>query len=153
MAINKSPSMAATMLWGMLLMALCFWMYAIAVALMRVRAIMLSASRTPNGCANQGGARMNWNSAADFWAMGGYALYVWASFGARLLAMVVEPFLVRQRQNQLTTLRRQVLGEKLERNWGKRWKNAPRSSAPGWQPWVLLPRWYSMPSTAISPCT
>ena len=39
-AINKSPSMAATMLWGMLLMALCFWMYAIAVALMRVRAIM-----------------------------------------------------------------------------------------------------------------
>lgn len=40
-AINKSPSMAATMLWGMLLMALCFWMYAIAVALMRVRAIML----------------------------------------------------------------------------------------------------------------
>ena len=25
---------------------------------------------------------MNWNSAADFWAMGGYALYVWASFGA-----------------------------------------------------------------------
>lgn len=40
-SINKSPSMAATMLWGMLLMALCFWMYSIAVALMRVRAIML----------------------------------------------------------------------------------------------------------------
>ena len=59
---------------------------------------------------------MNWNSAADFWAMGGYALYVWASFGACLLAMVVEPFQVRQRQkNQLTTLHRQVLAEKLER--------------------------------------
>lgn len=40
-SINKSPSMAATMLWGMLLMALCFWMYSIAVSLMRVRAIML----------------------------------------------------------------------------------------------------------------
>lgn len=40
-SINKSPSMAATMLLGMLLMALCFWMYSIAVSLMRVRAIML----------------------------------------------------------------------------------------------------------------
>jgi heme exporter protein C len=33
--------MAQTMLWGMLIMALCFWMYSIAVALMRVRAIIL----------------------------------------------------------------------------------------------------------------
>ena len=40
-SINKAPSMAHTMLWGMLLMALCFWMYAIAVALVRVRAIIL----------------------------------------------------------------------------------------------------------------
>ena len=29
------------MLWGMLIMALAFWMYSIAVALMRVRAIIL----------------------------------------------------------------------------------------------------------------
>jgi heme exporter protein C len=40
-SLTKSPSMAQTMLWGMLLMALCFWMYSIAVALMRVRAIIL----------------------------------------------------------------------------------------------------------------
>jgi len=40
-SMNKSPSMAATMLWGMLLMALCFWMYSIAMALTRVRAIIL----------------------------------------------------------------------------------------------------------------
>jgi heme exporter protein C len=40
-SLNKSPSMALTMLWGMLLMALCIWMYSIAVALQRVRAIML----------------------------------------------------------------------------------------------------------------
>ncbi len=40
-AIGKSPSMAITMLWGMLLMALCLWMYSIAVALTRVRAIIL----------------------------------------------------------------------------------------------------------------
>lgn len=40
-SLNKAPSMASTMLWGMLLMALCMWMYSIAVALMRVRAIIL----------------------------------------------------------------------------------------------------------------
>ena len=40
-SINKAPAMAHTMLWGMLLVALCFWMYAIAIALMRVRAIIL----------------------------------------------------------------------------------------------------------------
>lgn len=38
-------SMAVTMLWGMLLMALCFWMYSIAVALARVRTIMLERER------------------------------------------------------------------------------------------------------------
>jgi heme exporter protein C len=29
------------MLWGMLLMALCFWMYSVAMTLKRVRAIIL----------------------------------------------------------------------------------------------------------------
>jgi heme exporter protein C len=43
--LNKAPSMAQTMLWGMLLMALAFWMYSIAVALMRVRAIILERER------------------------------------------------------------------------------------------------------------
>ena len=40
-SINKSPAMVTTMLWGMLLMALCLWMYSIAMALTRVRAIIL----------------------------------------------------------------------------------------------------------------
>jgi heme exporter protein C len=40
-SLTRSPSMAQTMLWGMLLMALAFWMYAIAVALVRVRNIIL----------------------------------------------------------------------------------------------------------------
>jgi len=40
-SITKAPSMAMTMLWGMLLMALCLWMYSIAVALTRARVIML----------------------------------------------------------------------------------------------------------------
>jgi heme exporter protein C len=42
---TRSPSMAQTMLWGMLLMALAFWMYSIAVALMRLRAIVLERER------------------------------------------------------------------------------------------------------------
>ncbi len=44
-SLTKSPSMAHTMLLGMLLMALCFWMYAIAVVLQRVRAIILERER------------------------------------------------------------------------------------------------------------
>jgi heme exporter protein C len=40
-SLTKAPAMAQTMLLGMLLMALCFWMYSIAVALMRVRVIIL----------------------------------------------------------------------------------------------------------------
>jgi heme exporter protein C len=42
--LTKS-SMATTMLWGMLLMALCFWMYSIAIALIRSRSIMLERER------------------------------------------------------------------------------------------------------------
>ena len=40
-SITKAPAMATTMLWGMLVMALAFWMYSIALTLMRVRAIIL----------------------------------------------------------------------------------------------------------------
>jgi heme exporter protein C len=40
-SLTKSPSMASTMLLGMLVMALAFWMYSIAVSLMRVRVILL----------------------------------------------------------------------------------------------------------------
>ncbi len=42
---------------------------------------------------------MNWNSPAEFFAMGGYALYVWGSFGACALLMVVEPLLANRRRN------------------------------------------------------
>ncbi len=44
-SITRSPSMAATMLTGMLLMALAFWLYSIAVVLMRVRCIILERER------------------------------------------------------------------------------------------------------------
>jgi heme exporter protein C len=44
-SLTRAPSMAALMLWGMLLCALACWMYSIAVALMRVRMIMLERER------------------------------------------------------------------------------------------------------------
>jgi len=44
-SFTKAPTMAATMLTGMLLMALAFWMYTIAVSLVRVRAIILERER------------------------------------------------------------------------------------------------------------
>ena len=39
-SLTKSPSMASSMLLGMLVMALAFWMYSIAVSLVRVRKII-----------------------------------------------------------------------------------------------------------------
>ena len=40
---------------------------------------------------------MNWTSAAEFFAMGGYAAYVWGSFGVVAVCMIVEPLAVRAR--------------------------------------------------------
>lgn len=44
-SLTSAPSMASTMLTGMLLMVLAFWMYSIAVALARVRVIILARER------------------------------------------------------------------------------------------------------------
>lgn len=44
-SLTRSPSMATTMLWGMLVMGLAFWMYSIAAALARVRSIILVRER------------------------------------------------------------------------------------------------------------
>ena len=51
-SLTKAPSMARTMLLGMLLVALCFWMYSIAMTLLRVRAIMLERERHTEWVAN-----------------------------------------------------------------------------------------------------
>ncbi|MCP4993569.1 MAG: heme exporter protein CcmD [Gammaproteobacteria bacterium] len=37
-------------------------------------------------------------SVAEFFNMGGYALYVWGSFGVTALLMIIEPILVRNRR-------------------------------------------------------
>ncbi len=43
---------------------------------------------------------MYWNSPADFFAMGGYGFYVWASFGVTALCMGVEPWLAMRRHRR-----------------------------------------------------
>ena len=45
-SMTKSPSMAHTLLWGMLIMALAFWAYSITMALLRVRCIILEREIT-----------------------------------------------------------------------------------------------------------
>ena len=44
-SLNSAPSMAAPMLWGMLIMVAAFWMYTIAAVLARVRNIILDRER------------------------------------------------------------------------------------------------------------
>jgi heme exporter protein C len=44
-SLTRAPSMAHIMLWGMLVMALAAWMYAIAVALSRARSLILERER------------------------------------------------------------------------------------------------------------
>ena len=43
---------------------------------------------------------MNWNSPAEFFAMGGYGLYVWGSYAVTLLALLAEPALAAARQRR-----------------------------------------------------
>ena len=38
---------------------------------------------------------------AEFFHMGGYALYVWGSFGAVALLMIIEPVLIGNRRTQV----------------------------------------------------
>ena len=43
---------------------------------------------------------MNWRSAAEFFDMGGYGLYVWGSYGATALLMALEPWLAARRRRR-----------------------------------------------------
>ena len=48
---------------------------------------------------------MQWHSVAEFLDMGGYAFYVWGSFGISALVVIVEVWQVRaQRKNILRNL-------------------------------------------------
>jgi heme exporter protein D len=56
---------------------------------------------------------MHWNSVGEFLAMGGYAFYVWGSFGLTAAVVVGETLLLRsQRKNILRNLRSELLSER-----------------------------------------
>jgi heme exporter protein D len=56
---------------------------------------------------------MQWNSVGDFFAMGGYAFYVWSSFGITALVVIVEILLVRSRRKEVVDqLRSEFLADK-----------------------------------------
>ena len=55
---------------------------------------------------------MNWHSWSDFFAMGGYALYVWGSYALTMVVMVSEVvLLVLRRRSLIERLRRIVSGQ------------------------------------------
>jgi heme exporter protein D len=52
--------------------------------------------------------------------MGGYALYVWCSFGACALVFLLEPLAVRARHKAIVRrLQREVLAEQFDKKGGK----------------------------------
>jgi len=60
-----------------------------------------------------------WNSPAEFFAMGGYALYVWSSFGVCALVLLVEPLAIRARNKAvLKRLKQERLAEQFDKESG-----------------------------------
>jgi len=58
---------------------------------------------------------MQWNSIGEFFAMGGYAFYVWGSFGACLLLMAMEPILAKRRHSAVRAgIARERLADELD---------------------------------------
>jgi heme exporter protein D len=56
-------------------------------------------------------------SVSEFFAMGGYALYVWGSFGVTALLMIAEPLLLRNRYKTINQrLRRMARMQAAEKN-------------------------------------
>lgn len=55
---------------------------------------------------------MQWNSISEFFAMGGYAFYVWGSFGLTAAVMLMEMVLIhRQRTELMRDLRNELRSE------------------------------------------
>ena len=61
-----------------------------------------------------------WNSPAEFFAMGGYGLYVWCSFGICALVLLLEPLAVRARHKSIVRrLQHEVMAEQFDKKDGK----------------------------------
>jgi heme exporter protein D len=54
---------------------------------------------------------MNWNSASEFFHMGGYGLYVWGSYAVTLVLMLAEPVLAAQRRRKAAEHAQDVIEE------------------------------------------
>jgi heme exporter protein D len=61
---------------------------------------------------------MNWNSASEFWAMGGYGLYVWGSFGVTALVMGLEVVQALYRHQHIReSLKKQAAVQDTTKDW------------------------------------
>jgi heme exporter protein D len=61
---------------------------------------------------------MIWNSWNDFWAMGGYGLYVWGSFGVTALCVALEMVWVKNARAQaLTQIAHELVAETNSKEW------------------------------------
>ena len=101
-SVTSAPTMAKTMLWGMLDHG---------AGLLDVfhrggagqGALRDPGKGTPHrmGCRIRWSEAMNWGSWSEFWAMGGYGLYVWGSYFVTLIVMVAEVVLVLARKKTI----------------------------------------------------
>ena len=61
---------------------------------------------------------MIWNSWNDFWAMGGYGLYVWGSFGVTALCIALEMLWVKNARAQaLSQIAHELVAETNSKEW------------------------------------
>ena len=61
---------------------------------------------------------MIWNSWNDFWAMGGYGLYVWGSFGVTALCVALEMLWVKNARAQaLAQIAHELIAEMNSKEW------------------------------------
>ena len=61
---------------------------------------------------------MIWNSWSEFWAMGGYGLYVWGSFGVTALFVALEMiWVINARAQALTQISNELVAETNSKEW------------------------------------
>ena len=61
---------------------------------------------------------MIWSSSSEFWAMGGYGLYVWGSFGVTALCVALEMIWVKNARAQaLTQISNELVAETNSKEW------------------------------------
>ena len=61
---------------------------------------------------------MIWSSWTEFWAMGGYGLYVWGSFGVTALCVALEMIWVKNARAQaLIQISNELVAETNSKEW------------------------------------